>query len=219
MLGKDSWAFWVPNAIRFFFSMNFLGFLASVCVFRLLGRFDSSYSSEKFESFFFVVVVVVWVGLFLGAQAFGRWSWHDVLLSCLHWVMLQFAPRCCFPKAALLPTLSLTPRRSARLLFRETEPSRLIAPGIMPPGQKTIVEYAKSSRSSCKKCFKTIDKNAVRVGSVSRDSRGFDMTSWFHSECFRFGEDSVASPDAINGFASLKVGALRLSCCFLLIAT
>ncbi|KAI4388255.1 hypothetical protein MLD38_000599 [Melastoma candidum] len=117
---------------------------------------------------------------------------------------LQFLPRGRFPKATLFPAPAFTPRPSARLLFRGPEPSLLIVTGIMPPGVKTVVEYAKSSRSSCKKCFKTIDKNAVRIGSVSRDARGFDMTNWCHSECFRFRDGSSASPDAIHGFASLK---------------
>lgn len=75
----------------------------------------------------------------------------------------------------------------------------------MPTSSKTVVEYAKSNRSSCKKCFKTIDKNAVRLGLVSRDSRGFDMTSWHHMNCFPFDSNSMSSTEAIKGFSLLKV--------------
>ncbi|OWM88588.1 hypothetical protein CDL15_Pgr002355 [Punica granatum] len=72
----------------------------------------------------------------------------------------------------------------------------------MAPASKTVVEYAKSGRSSCKKCSKAISKDAVRVGAVSRDSRGFDMTKWHHLGCFPF--SSLSSAEGINGFSSLK---------------
>ncbi|KAI8552441.1 hypothetical protein RHMOL_Rhmol06G0267000 [Rhododendron molle] len=50
---------------------------------------------------------------------------------------------------------------------------------------KVVAEYAKSARSSCKKCDKKIDANALRLGSVTRDKRrGFDMTKWHHLDCF-----------------------------------
>lgn len=68
---------------------------------------------------------------------------------------------------------------------------------------KTVVEYAKSGRSSCKKCSAAITKDAVRVGTVSRDSRGFDMTKWHHLGCFSF--SLLNSVEAISGFSSLKV--------------
>lgn len=74
----------------------------------------------------------------------------------------------------------------------------------MATSLKTVVEYAKSNRSSCKKCFKTIDKNAVRLGLLSRDSRGFEMTSWHHMNCFPFDPDSVSPIEAIKGFSLLK---------------
>lgn len=73
----------------------------------------------------------------------------------------------------------------------------------MAPTTKTAVEYAKSGRSSCKKCSTAITKDAVRVGAVSRDSRGFDMTKWHHLGCFSF--SSLNSVEAISGFSSLKV--------------
>ncbi|KAL3508769.1 hypothetical protein ACH5RR_028170 [Cinchona calisaya] len=69
---------------------------------------------------------------------------------------------------------------------------------------KMIVEYAKSGRSSCKKCAKPIPASALRLGLVTRDARGFDMTKWHHLHCLPFSSDSGASPEAIKGFSSLK---------------
>ncbi|XP_022976527.1 polynucleotide 3'-phosphatase ZDP isoform X2 [Cucurbita maxima] len=69
---------------------------------------------------------------------------------------------------------------------------------------KIVAEYAKSNRSTCKNCSKTIPAKALRLGFVSRDGRGFDMTRWFHSDCASFGSDPVSSAEQINGFALLK---------------
>ncbi|KAL0301252.1 UNVERIFIED_CONTAM: Polynucleotide 3'-phosphatase ZDP [Sesamum radiatum] len=71
---------------------------------------------------------------------------------------------------------------------------------------KIVAEYAKSGRSSCKKCSKAIASSSLRLGLVSKDPRGFDMTKWHHLECFPFNNsDSVSSAEAIAGFSSLKV--------------
>lgn len=78
----------------------------------------------------------------------------------------------------------------------------------MAPPTKTAVEYARSGRSSCKKCSSAIAKDALRVGAVSRDSRGFDMTKWHHLGCFPF--SSLDSVEAIGGFSSLKVWRVNL---------
>jgi bifunctional polynucleotide phosphatase/kinase len=67
-----------------------------------------------------------------------------------------------------------------------------------------VAEYAKSNRSSCKKCSKQIAKQSLRVGMVSRDARGFDLTKWHHLECFPVGSAPVASPDSIKGFEALQ---------------
>ncbi|KAK4484671.1 hypothetical protein RD792_007260 [Penstemon davidsonii] len=70
---------------------------------------------------------------------------------------------------------------------------------------KMVAEYAKSSRSSCKKCSKSISSNSLRLGLVSKDPRGFDMTKWHHLSCFPFtNSNSILSTDAITGFSSLK---------------
>ncbi|KAK6157322.1 hypothetical protein DH2020_011570 [Rehmannia glutinosa] len=76
-----------------------------------------------------------------------------------------------------------------------------------PAPVKIVAEYAKSGRSSCKKCSKSIASKVLRLGLVSKDPRGFDMTKWHHLECFPFSNsDAVSSADAITGFSSLKSG-------------
>ncbi|GMH24914.1 hypothetical protein Nepgr_026757 [Nepenthes gracilis] len=75
----------------------------------------------------------------------------------------------------------------------------------MPPStSKIVAEYAKSNRSTCKRCSKTISANALRLGLVSRDSRGFDMTKWHHLDCFPFNQDTIDSVELAKGFDSLK---------------
>ncbi|XP_048609044.1 polynucleotide 3'-phosphatase ZDP isoform X1 [Brassica napus] len=71
---------------------------------------------------------------------------------------------------------------------------------------KVIAEYAKSSRSSCKKCSKTIAAKELRLGLVTRDSRGFDMTKWHHLGCFPVESDPIDSVEDIGGFSSLQSG-------------
>ncbi|WZZ42541.1 hypothetical protein YC2023_038800 [Brassica napus] len=72
---------------------------------------------------------------------------------------------------------------------------------------KVIAEYAKSSRSSCKKCSKTIAAKELRLGLVTRDSRGFDMTKWHHLGCFPVESDPIDSVEDIGGFSSLQVSS------------
>lgn len=67
---------------------------------------------------------------------------------------------------------------------------------------KIIAEYAKSNRSSCKKCSTQIDNKSLRLGTVSRDPRGFDSTKWYHLNCL---PTSISSLHSITGFTSLKV--------------
>ncbi|ESQ48487.1 hypothetical protein EUTSA_v10020510mg [Eutrema salsugineum] len=70
---------------------------------------------------------------------------------------------------------------------------------------KVIAEYAKSSRSSCKKCSQTIAAKELRLGLVTRD-RGYDMTKWHHLGCFPVESDPIDSVDDIGGFSSLRNG-------------
>ena len=70
---------------------------------------------------------------------------------------------------------------------------------------KVIAEYAKSSRSSCKKCSQPIAAKELRLGMVTRDSRGLDMTKWHHLGCFPVESVPVDSVEDIGGFSSLQV--------------
>ncbi|KDP34772.1 hypothetical protein JCGZ_10552 [Jatropha curcas] len=71
----------------------------------------------------------------------------------------------------------------------------------MPPKSKIVAEYAKSNRSSCKKCSQVIPAKALRLGLVTRDARGFDMTKWHHLDCF---SESIESTEVVGGLASLQ---------------
>ncbi|GMP65837.1 hypothetical protein CsSME_00026467 [Camellia sinensis var. sinensis] len=102
-----------------------------------------------------------------------------------------------FHRSSVLSTLFVVPK-NPRFIIR-LEFSSMAS-------SKVVAEYAKSGRSSCKKCSKKIDANALRLGSVSRDERGFDMTKWHHLNCFPMKSESIASPEAIKGFSSLKSG-------------
>ena len=46
---------------------------------------------------------------------------------------------------------------------------------------------------------------ALRLGLVTRDARGFDMTKWHHLHYLHLSSHSDASPESIKGFSSLKV--------------
>ncbi|KAF8412171.1 hypothetical protein HHK36_000130 [Tetracentron sinense] len=69
---------------------------------------------------------------------------------------------------------------------------------------KIVAEYAKSNRSSCKECQKPISMGSLRLGLVSRDSRGFDMTKWLHLNCFPKDSQPTVSAEKIKGFSLLK---------------
>ncbi|KAG9448340.1 hypothetical protein H6P81_014468 [Aristolochia fimbriata] len=71
---------------------------------------------------------------------------------------------------------------------------------------KVVAEYAKSNRSSCKKCLETILVNSLRLGVVTRDPRGFDNTKWHHVDCFPLESQAIVSAEDIRGFSSLKEG-------------
>ncbi|KAK1397064.1 Polynucleotide 3'-phosphatase ZDP [Heracleum sosnowskyi] len=70
-------------------------------------------------------------------------------------------------------------------------------------GSKMIAEYAKSNRSSCKKCSISINNKSLRLGTVTRDPRGFDSTKWYHLNCLPALNSSTCI-DSITGFTSLK---------------
>ncbi|XP_075503196.1 polynucleotide 3'-phosphatase ZDP-like [Primulina tabacum] len=74
-----------------------------------------------------------------------------------------------------------------------------------PAAAKVVVEYAKSGRSLCEICSKSIASGAPRLGMVSKDPRGFDMTKCHHLNCFpSSGSSSISPAESIAGFSSLK---------------
>ncbi|KAK2380598.1 polynucleotide 3'-phosphatase ZDP [Trifolium repens] len=74
----------------------------------------------------------------------------------------------------------------------------------MAPSESVVVEYAKSNRSTCKKCSEAIQSKTLRLGLVSRDkSRGYDVTKWHHLSCFPLPSFN-SPPNTITGFSSLK---------------
>lgn len=103
-------------------------------------------------------------------------------------------------------TLSPKPNRLLLLIVSAMRSS------LSPAPRKIMAEYAKSQRLSCKKCSKPIASSALRLGLISKNPRGFDMTKWHHLNCFPFSIfDSVSSIEAITGFSSLKVNIWILS--------
>ncbi|XP_059662727.1 polynucleotide 3'-phosphatase ZDP isoform X2 [Cornus florida] len=104
-----------------------------------------------------------------------------------------------------LCSLSRNPRISSTL-FDPKKPSFIPFVSSSMASSKLIVEYAKSNRSSCKKCSKIIAANDLRLGLVSRDPRGFDTPKWHHPRCFPMNSESITSAEAFKGFSSLKSG-------------
>ncbi|XP_010502295.1 PREDICTED: polynucleotide 3'-phosphatase ZDP isoform X2 [Camelina sativa] len=75
-----------------------------------------------------------------------------------------------------------------------------------PDSSKVNAEYAKSSRSTCKQCSQTIAAKELRLGLVTRNFRGFDMTQWHHLGCFPVDSDPIGSVEEIGGFSELQSG-------------
>ncbi|KAI3900256.1 hypothetical protein MKW92_026919 [Papaver armeniacum] len=72
------------------------------------------------------------------------------------------------------------------------------------PSAKIVTEYAKSSRSSCKKCSEAIPAKSLRLGSISKE-RGHDVTRWYHPACFPTDSQPINSVNEIDGFSSLEI--------------
>ncbi|XP_076931810.1 polynucleotide 3'-phosphatase ZDP-like [Bidens hawaiensis] len=70
--------------------------------------------------------------------------------------------------------------------------------------EKIVAEYAKSGRSSCKKCSEKIESKSLRLGVSSWDPRGFANTKWHHLDCFFPLDVDLVSPESIEGFTDLK---------------
>ncbi|KAL9248587.1 Polynucleotide 3'-phosphatase ZDP-like protein [Drosera capensis] len=72
---------------------------------------------------------------------------------------------------------------------------------------RLIAEYAKSSRSTCKVCSDPIVTKSLRLGVLTRDARGFDLTKWHHLGCFskvKLKGKGIGNAEAVTGFESLK---------------
>lgn len=73
-------------------------------------------------------------------------------------------------------------------------------------------DYAKSAKSSCKECSKSIEKDKLRVGFIGKANFGVASTAWCHFECFEklpkesfsgvHGTDAL--PSLVDGFDKLK---------------
>ena len=74
-----------------------------------------------------------------------------------------------------------------------------------PEKMPIIAEYAKSNRSSCKACSKSIASKTLRLGLIRKGPGGFDMTRWHHLNCFPTESESIASVDDIKGLSALEV--------------
>ncbi|KAH7682410.1 bifunctional polynucleotide phosphatase/kinase protein [Dioscorea alata] len=73
----------------------------------------------------------------------------------------------------------------------------------MVPSPALVAEYAKSGRSSCKGCGKSIPSGSLRLGLSIKDPRGFNATKWHHVGCFSPQSHPIVAKD-IKGFSSLK---------------
>jgi len=76
------------------------------------------------------------------------------------------------------------------------------------------VEYAKTSRSNCKKCKSQIEKGCCRIGKITPNpfsDDGGDMKVWFHMACMfesltraRATTKKIESPADLEGFSSIS---------------
>eukprot|EP00930_Biecheleria_cincta_P055734 TRINITY_DN42010_c0_g1_i1.p1 TRINITY_DN42010_c0_g1~~TRINITY_DN42010_c0_g1_i1.p1 ORF type:complete len:1022 (+),score=247.72 TRINITY_DN42010_c0_g1_i1:49-3066(+) len=68
-----------------------------------------------------------------------------------------------------------------------------------------LVELAKSSRASCRKCNEKIETQALRIGKlVPSDTYDGKYTLWYHAACFLSGNVLPSSTDLLAGFTSLR---------------
>ncbi|KAL2507804.1 Poly [ADP-ribose] polymerase 1 [Forsythia ovata] len=73
------------------------------------------------------------------------------------------------------------------------------------PPKPWKVEYAKSSRSSCKTCKKTIDKEKLRLGKMVQATQfdGF-MPMWNHADCILRKSNQIKLVDDVEGLETLR---------------
>lgn len=64
---------------------------------------------------------------------------------------------------------------------------------------KIHTQFAKSSRSSCKKCKSKIEKGAIRIGVHSEVSgKDYTMSSWYHPSCFNLPRKYATGADKMT---------------------
>tara|TARA_B110001452_G_scaffold93428_2_gene77133 strand:+ start:2851 stop:3588 length:738 start_codon:yes stop_codon:yes gene_type:complete len=73
----------------------------------------------------------------------------------------------------------------------------------MPPSY--CVEYAASNRATCKGCKSKIDKDTLRVGTITQGPGDYDMTAWRHLTCQKQPKGMTDAAE-LPGFAALKSG-------------
>ena len=70
---------------------------------------------------------------------------------------------------------------------------------------KYSCEYAKSSRSICKKCHTPIGQDSLRIA-IMVQSKAFDgkIPNWYHYKCF-FEKNKIESSSLIKNFGSIRI--------------
>lgn len=84
--------------------------------------------------------------------------------------------------------------------------------GSRRPSYDAKTEYAKSSKSKCKKCNMLIQKGELRIALMLQDEEGYKNTAWMHFECFWKHKETkkLNSLDEIVGIQYLKKSDLAL---------
>eukprot|EP00742_Colponemidia_sp_Colp-10_P006467 GILJ01006928.1.p1 GENE.GILJ01006928.1~~GILJ01006928.1.p1 ORF type:complete len:974 (-),score=174.50 GILJ01006928.1:174-3026(-) len=84
--------------------------------------------------------------------------------------------------------------------------SKIDVEGVFAFGSFTA-EYAKSSRSNCKECQRSIEKDDLRIGKVEKsESFGGMVPRWMHFDCFfKIGNRGCTSTDLISGYDALTI--------------
>ena len=97
-------------------------------------------------------------------------------------------------RQALLPvnsiiTQSYSTTNSFRLSFHLPHTSKTLPASILEASMadaRYCVEYAKTGRSSCKKCKSQIEKGVSRIGKITANpfsDDGGEMKVWYHTKC------------------------------------
>ncbi|XP_026409186.1 polynucleotide 3'-phosphatase ZDP-like [Papaver somniferum] len=153
------------------------------------------------------------LGLVSSDRGFDMTKWHH--LKCLSTVPLQvdsvdeidgFPSLKSNHQEALKKLLKGEPLPIEVLKEDEAALDELQSKSKTPkPSAKIVTEYAKSGRSSCKKCSEAIPAKSLRLGSIIKE-RGHDVTRWYHPACFPTDSQPIISVNEIDGFSSLEIG-------------